>query len=79
MEEPAPTEQRDAETTRPPAAAHVPSPPLQRSATNRVIGGVCGGLAERTDIDPILFRVVTAVLVVVGGAGLILYGAAMLF
>ncbi|MBO0890381.1 MAG: hypothetical protein J2P14_05665, partial [Acidothermales bacterium] len=32
-----------------------------------------------TDIDPILFRVVTAVLVVVGGAGLILYGAAMLF
>lgn len=63
----------------PPAGVRVPAPPLQRSATNRVIGGVCGGLAERTDIDPILFRVVTAVLVLVGGAGLILYGAAMLF
>lgn len=62
----------------PPGDAPVPTPPLQRSATNRVIGGVCGGLAERTDIDPILFRVVTAVLVLVGGAGLILYGAAML-
>lgn len=70
----------DPEAARPPAAdVPVPRPPLQRSATNRVIGGVCGGLAERTGIDPILFRVVTAVLVLVGGAGLILYGAAMLF
>lgn len=78
-QQPARTEQRDAEAVRPPAA-DVPAspPPLQRSATNRVVGGVCGGLAERTDIDPILFRVVTAVLVLVGGAGLILYGAAML-
>jgi phage shock protein PspC (stress-responsive transcriptional regulator) len=79
-EQPARTEQRDAEADKPPAAdVPVPTRHLQRSATNRVIGGVCGGLGERTDIDPILFRVVTAVLVLVGGAGLILYGAAMLF
>src|SRR5690606_1431497 len=52
--------------------------PLQRSAENRVVGGVCGGLAEYTDIDPIIYRVLAAVLTLVGGAGLILYGAAML-
>ncbi|HEX6444202.1 MAG TPA: PspC domain-containing protein [Streptosporangiales bacterium] len=80
-QQPARTEQRDAEAeaAKPPIAdVPVPTRQLQRSATNRVIGGVCGGLGERTDIDPILFRVVTAVLVLVGGAGLILYGAAML-
>src|SRR5690606_34419801 len=49
-----------------------------RSAENRVVGGVCGGLAEYTDIDPIIYRVLAAVLTLVGGAGLILYGAAML-
>lgn len=55
-----------------------PDLPLQRSAENRVIGGVCGGLAEYTDIDPIIYRVLTVVLTVVGGAGLVLYGAAVL-
>ena len=30
---------------------------LRRSATQRMIGGVCGGLAEYFDIDPTLVRV----------------------
>jgi phage shock protein PspC (stress-responsive transcriptional regulator) len=30
---------------------------LERSATNRVIGGVCGGIAEYLQIDPTLVRV----------------------
>lgn len=30
---------------------------LRRSATERMIGGVCGGLAEYFDIDPTLVRV----------------------
>lgn len=51
---------------------------LRRSADNRIVGGVCGGLAEHTDIDPIIYRVLAVVLTLVGGAGLILYGAAML-
>ncbi|MQA81953.1 MAG: PspC domain-containing protein [Streptosporangiales bacterium] len=76
MEQPARPTQPDAADARPggPAAP----PPLQRSASNRIIGGVCGGLAERTDIDPIIYRVLVVVLTLVGGAGLILYGAAML-
>ncbi len=37
--------------------------PLQRSRTNRMIAGVAGGLGEYFDIDPVLIRLVWAVLV----------------
>ena len=40
---------------------------LERSRTNRVIGGVCGGLAEYLDLDATLVRVV---MVVLGSAGI---------
>ena len=30
---------------------------LKRSSTQRMIGGVCGGLAEYFDLDPTLVRV----------------------
>ena len=30
---------------------------LRRSSTERMIGGVCGGLAEYFDLDPTLVRV----------------------
>jgi phage shock protein C len=33
-------------------------PRLERSASNRVIGGVCGGIAEYLAVDPTLVRVV---------------------
>ena len=34
---------------------------LYRSNTNRVIGGVCGGIGEYFNIDPVLVRVGFAV------------------
>jgi phage shock protein C len=40
---------------------------LARSATDRKIAGVCGGLAEYFDLDPTVVRVVWAVLAVVPG------------
>lgn len=45
---------------------------LERSRSNRVIGGVCGGLAEYLDLDATLVRVV---MVVLGsaGVGILLY------
>ncbi len=46
---------------------------LYRSETNRVLGGVCGGLAEYFGIDPTLVRVLFVVFAVFGGATLILY------
>ncbi|GAA3027701.1 hypothetical protein GCM10020229_43910 [Kitasatospora albolonga] len=55
-----------------------PRPPLSRSERHRVVAGVCGGLGRHLDIDPVVFRVVTAVLCLSGGLGLFLYGLAWL-
>jgi phage shock protein C len=38
-----------------------PKNPLQRSRRNRMIAGVCGGLAEWTGWDPTLVRVLYVV------------------
>ena len=46
---------------------------LYRSRKNRVIAGICGGLAEYFDIDPIIVRLITLILVLTFGAGLIAY------
>jgi len=46
---------------------------LYRSYKNSVIGGVCGGLGEYLNTDPILFRVLFAVAFLVGGTGLLAY------
>ena len=57
----------------PPApAAGVPARRLLRSRTNKVLGGVCGGLAEYTDTDPLLWRVGFVALAVMG-AGIFVY------
>ncbi|GAA5001335.1 hypothetical protein GCM10025734_37050 [Kitasatospora paranensis] len=53
-------------------------PPLTRSDRHRVVAGVCGGLGRHLDIDPVVFRVVVAVLCLSGGLGLFLYGLAWL-
>jgi phage shock protein PspC (stress-responsive transcriptional regulator) len=60
--------------------APAPEPPrrLVRSRTHRVIAGVCGGLAEYLRVDPVIVRVVAVALVFAGGAGVLLYLAAML-
>jgi phage shock protein PspC (stress-responsive transcriptional regulator) len=48
---------------------------MRRSSDPRMVAGVCAGLARHLNIDPILVRIVFAVLIFVGGAGIILYGA----
>lgn len=47
---------------------------LYRSS-NRILAGVCGGIAEYFDVDPTLIRVVFAVLTLFSAAfpGLLLY------
>ena len=46
---------------------------LQRSRTERMIAGVCGGLADYFGVDPTVVRAVLAAVTVFGGAGVILY------
>ena len=45
---------------------------LKRSA-NKMIAGVCGGLAEYLGMDATIVRVIYALLVICGGVGLLLY------
>ncbi|MET0821467.1 MAG: PspC domain-containing protein [Aeromicrobium sp.] len=51
---------------------------MQRSSDDRVVAGVCAGAARYLNVDPIVVRVVIAVLTVAGFAGVILYVAAWL-
>jgi phage shock protein PspC (stress-responsive transcriptional regulator) len=51
---------------------------LTRTRGDRVLGGVCGGLGRYFNVDPLLFRIGAVALVFVGGAGLLLYLAALL-
>lgn len=46
---------------------------LYRSRTNRIIFGICGGLGEYFNIDPIIFRLIFAALTLGGGAGILIY------
>ncbi len=46
---------------------------LYRSESDRILGGVCGGIAEVYDFDPSLVRLVTALLVLGAGSGLLAY------
>ena len=49
------------------------SPKLHRSATDRVVAGVCGGLAETLQVDASLVRIGFVVATIWGGVGLIAY------
>jgi phage shock protein PspC (stress-responsive transcriptional regulator) len=51
---------------------------LLRSRDDRVIGGVCGGLAQYFRIDPLIVRIAAVALAFVGGASIIAYLAALL-
>lgn len=50
----------------------VPQRQLLRSSTNKVLGGVCGGLAEYTNTDALLWRVGFIALALMG-AGIVVY------
>jgi phage shock protein PspC (stress-responsive transcriptional regulator) len=51
---------------------------LTRSREDRVIGGVAGGLGRYFGVDPVFFRIGAIGLAFVGGAGVLLYLAALL-
>ncbi len=51
---------------------------LHRSVTDAHVAGVCGGIAERYRIDPLLVRLAAVIIALSSGVGLVLYGAAWL-
>jgi phage shock protein C len=57
-----------------------PKKKLYRSQTNKVIAGVCGGLGEYFDVDPVVVRLIWLFLVVCTGVlpGVIVYLLAIL-
>jgi phage shock protein PspC (stress-responsive transcriptional regulator) len=46
---------------------------LYKSATNRKIAGVCGGIGEYFDVDPTIIRLIWIILVLAAGTGLLAY------
>lgn len=59
--------------------AHTPTVRrLERSASDRMLAGVCGGLGRYFELNPAFFRVGFVVLTLLGGAGVLVYLAAVL-
>ncbi len=46
---------------------------LAKSTQNKMICGVCGGIAEYFDCDPTLIRLAAVLFSVLGGSGILLY------
>lgn len=52
---------------------------LTRSTTDRMIGGVAGGLGRHLNIDPLAVRITFVILVFAGGIGIVAYLLCLLF
>jgi phage shock protein PspC (stress-responsive transcriptional regulator) len=46
---------------------------LYRSRTNKVFAGICGGIGEYLNVDPVLIRVIAVMITIFGGSGIIAY------
>lgn len=46
---------------------------LYRSRRERIVFGVCGGLGDYFEVDPVLVRLIFVLITLAGGAGLLVY------
>lgn len=46
---------------------------LHKSSTDRVLTGVCGGLAEYFEVDSVLIRLIFIISIFIGGVGIFVY------
>ncbi len=46
---------------------------LYRSQTNKVVAGVCGGIGEYFNIDPVIPRIVFLLIALPGGISVLVY------
>lgn len=66
------------------ATAQEPGGPMfvrafRRDRRHKKLGGVCAGLGQHCDMDPVIFRIGLALLSLTSGLGLVFYGFAWLF
>ncbi|MEV0525246.1 PspC domain-containing protein [Streptomyces sp. NPDC050439] len=66
------------------ATAQEPGGPMvvlafRRDRRHKRLGGVCAGLGQHCDMDPVIFRIGLALLSLTSGLGLVFYGFAWLF
>jgi phage shock protein PspC (stress-responsive transcriptional regulator) len=65
-------------TPTPPPPEPPPKRRLERSRDDRILSGVCGGIARYFGVDATVVRIIAVGLTVLGGAGVLLYIAALL-
>ena len=46
---------------------------LYRSAKNKIIAGICGGMGEFLNVDPTIIRIIWIILSLTYGSGILLY------
>jgi phage shock protein C len=46
---------------------------LYRSANDRILGGVCGGIAEYFGVDPVVIRLLWVLFTLIYGTGILAY------
>jgi len=46
---------------------------LYKTSDNKMIGGVCNGLAEYFDVDPTIIRLIWVIFAFCGGGGVLAY------
>jgi len=46
---------------------------LYRSGKDKILGGVCGGMAEYLNVDPVIIRLLWVASIFIGGFGILLY------
>lgn len=46
---------------------------LYRSTKDKIIGGLCGGIAEYFNIDPVIVRLIVVILFLLSGWGFLAY------
>jgi phage shock protein PspC (stress-responsive transcriptional regulator) len=77
LEEETATEPQEKNTGRSTAGTVPPSVPvpkrLMRDENDKILGGVCSGIATYYGIDPVIVRIITFLLIWAWGAGLIVY------
>ena len=46
---------------------------LYRSKKNKIIAGVCAGIGEYFEVDPVLIRLLWVIFALMGGSGILAY------